>query len=82
MEEVKHLLEDLLQDGAIAIDKDIANPTRSPFDAGSKKRWDQKTKANPLSGKGKSYADRVEGPDGWGQHVPVTRDDDDYDLLF
>ena len=46
-----------------------------PFDVKSKKKWDRKNKSNPLNGKGKSYADRVEGHDGWGQYVRPENDD-------
>ena len=62
-DDVHRIIEYLLKKGDVDIERDFANPTRSPFDSKSKDRWEKKTK-NPLSGKGKSYADRVEGPDG------------------
>ncbi|UAT28863.1 hypothetical protein PP753_gp24 [Dinoroseobacter phage vB_DshP-R7L] len=147
-DEVQQIVEILMQQGDVTLDRDFANPHRSPFDTKAKTKavqvnrglekhkrehlsrelqqsaqqgdWDQievlvhqarqegflttqevaeldeiignekylrslRDKispipmSNPLSGKGKSYADRVEGPDGWGQHVPVTRNDDNID---
>jgi len=87
--EVESQLQHLMQTGDVEIDKSYADPHGRPlFTKKSKQAWNQKNKSkNPLSGKGKSYADRVEGPDGWGQHVPradhgTKWDDDDLDSLW
>ncbi|AID16836.1 hypothetical protein vBDshPR2C_20 [Dinoroseobacter phage vBDshPR2C] len=144
-------VKDLLKQGDISIERDIANPVRSPFDANSKKKWKLKTdttsqdkaekdnlsreitqssqqgdweqvevyvqtaikkgfltqdehdsisklenqkyvealrnlisssrkpSTNLFAGKGQSYADRVEGPDGWGKHVkPIHGSEPDF----
>jgi len=80
--EVESQLQNLMLAGDIELQKSYEDPYGRPlFTKKSKEAWNQKNKSsNPMNGKGKSYAERVEGPDGWGQHVPVTRNDPDDDL--
>ena len=81
--ELTNIMDDLMMKGDVEITLNHANPHASPFDSEAKKAWEAKAASNPLAGKGKSYADRVEGPDGWGKHVPVTKSDHDLlDELF
>ena len=76
--EAQNALETMLKAGDIELQKSDGDPYGRPrFTQKSKKAWDQKNKShNPLSGKGKSYANRVEGPDGWGKYVPVSGNPD------
>jgi len=87
--EAESQLQNLMLAGDLEIQKSDADPYDRPiFTKKSKESWDQKNKSNnPLSGKGKRYADRVEGPDGWGKYVPradhgTKWDDDNLDSIW
>lgn len=76
---VHNLLHKLVQQGSIQIEDTTliskaghVTGARPRFNKDSKEKWNQKK--NPLSGKGESYAERVNGPNGWGEYVQPEGD--------